>query len=403
MADNTTLDAGSGGDVIATDDIAGVKHQRVKIQHGVDGSATDVSAASPLPVTANLSAVDNAVLDAIDAVLDLINAKLVGGTIIGDVNLSATDNAVLDSIVTNVAAIVAAEGAALGSGVLLQGDDGTDRKNINVDAATGKLQVDVFGTVTANLSAVDNAVLDAIDAVLDLINAKLVSGTIIGDVNLSATDNAVLDAMAASLVTIVASVGGTHVDDAAFTAGADDGVPIFAKFDDTSPDSVDEDDAGIIRMSANRNLYNTIRDAAGNERGVNVDASNQLAIVGPVNAAAVGGMSFDMLALAASDNDKIIKASAGTLYFISVQSIDATPVYLKLFDAASITPGTTAADLQFMCPAAATAANGAGIVLNFSPGIEFATGIVALIATGVALDDNTAVGANEVIVTLGFK
>ena len=56
-----------------------------------------------------------------------------------------------------------------------------------------------------------------------------------------------------------------------------------------------------------------------------------------------------------------------------------------------------------MCPAAATAANGAGIVLNFSPGIEFATGIVALIATGVALANNTAVSANEVIVTLGFK
>ena len=50
MADNTTLNEGSGGDVIASDDIAGVKHQRVKIEHGADGSATDVSSASPLPV-----------------------------------------------------------------------------------------------------------------------------------------------------------------------------------------------------------------------------------------------------------------------------------------------------------------------------------------------------------------
>ena len=30
MADNTTLDSGTGGDVIATDDILGVKYQRVK-------------------------------------------------------------------------------------------------------------------------------------------------------------------------------------------------------------------------------------------------------------------------------------------------------------------------------------------------------------------------------------
>lgn len=50
MADNTTLNPGSGGDVIASDDIGGVKHQRVKIEYGVDGSATDVSPAFPLPV-----------------------------------------------------------------------------------------------------------------------------------------------------------------------------------------------------------------------------------------------------------------------------------------------------------------------------------------------------------------
>lgn len=31
-------------------DIGGIHHQRVKVQHGADGSATDVSSASPLPV-----------------------------------------------------------------------------------------------------------------------------------------------------------------------------------------------------------------------------------------------------------------------------------------------------------------------------------------------------------------
>jgi hypothetical protein len=40
-------------------------------------------------------------------------------------------------------AAVDVEGAALASGVLLQGDDGTDRKNINVDPTTGDVQVDV--------------------------------------------------------------------------------------------------------------------------------------------------------------------------------------------------------------------------------------------------------------------
>lgn len=47
MADNTQM---SADDNIATDDIAGVKHQRVKVQYGADGSATDVSSSNPMPV-----------------------------------------------------------------------------------------------------------------------------------------------------------------------------------------------------------------------------------------------------------------------------------------------------------------------------------------------------------------
>ncbi len=50
MADNTTLNPGTGGDVIASDDIGGVKFQRVKPAWGADGSAVDVSEANPLPV-----------------------------------------------------------------------------------------------------------------------------------------------------------------------------------------------------------------------------------------------------------------------------------------------------------------------------------------------------------------
>jgi hypothetical protein len=50
MADNVTLNAGSGGDTVAADDIGGVKYQRVKNTFGADGVATDVSAVNPFPV-----------------------------------------------------------------------------------------------------------------------------------------------------------------------------------------------------------------------------------------------------------------------------------------------------------------------------------------------------------------
>jgi hypothetical protein len=48
MADNVPITAGTGTS-IATDDVGGVQFQRVKPAVGADGSATDVSAAAPMP------------------------------------------------------------------------------------------------------------------------------------------------------------------------------------------------------------------------------------------------------------------------------------------------------------------------------------------------------------------
>lgn len=76
-----------------------------------------------------------------------------------------------------------------------------------------------------------------------------------------------------------AAAGGTSAnDDSAFTIGSQPGTPMMGLFDDTTPDSIDENDVGVVRMSANRNLFTTLRDAAGNERGVNVTAGNALTV-----------------------------------------------------------------------------------------------------------------------------
>lgn len=79
--------------------------------------------------------------------------------------------------------------------------------------------------------------------------------------------------------TISGAGGGVSaIDDSAFAVASDSGTPAMGLFDDTTPDSVDEGDVGVVRMSANRNAYTTIRDAAGNERGVNVTAGNALTV-----------------------------------------------------------------------------------------------------------------------------
>lgn len=134
MADNITLNSGSGGASLATDEISSVHHQRVKVQHGTDGTATDAAAASPLPTDAALRT------DAISS----------GGTLLVPkfANISAAssgDNAL-------VAAVASATIRVLSLAVVAAGEvdayfhDGTD--NLMGDA-TNKLNLDVDGTAGA--------------------------------------------------------------------------------------------------------------------------------------------------------------------------------------------------------------------------------------------------------------
>jgi hypothetical protein len=87
MADNTTLNAGTGGDVIATDDIGGVKYQRVKVTYGGDGTAQDVNQVFPLPVqNSEVTSVYRATfasqaVGASKVFLDLFNATGSGNTL----------------------------------------------------------------------------------------------------------------------------------------------------------------------------------------------------------------------------------------------------------------------------------------------------------------------------------
>lgn len=68
-------------------------------------------------------------------------------------------------------------------------------------------------------------------------------------------------------------IGGTTITGINFTPQA-----FMGMFDNVSPTVPAEDTFQYLRMSSNRNLFSQIRDAAGNERGANVNASNQLSV-----------------------------------------------------------------------------------------------------------------------------
>lgn len=124
-------------------------------------------------------------------------------------------------------------------------------------------------------------------------------------------------------------------------------------FDDTSPTAITENQFGFLRMSANRNLYGTIRDAAGNERGANVDASNRLTTAPTMVSGSVASGAYASGALASgsiasgamvdlgAQADTVCATDTGTCTHIALtKKINATLTAMNTNVQAAIPAGT---------------------------------------------------------------
>jgi hypothetical protein len=198
MADNIAVTEGAGKTVATDDILVDGTHAQGQVQFVklVDGTPNGTGS-----VRVNQAAKANALTVA--PASDITDATYIGDIKFGEA-LPAGTNAIGklaantgvdigDVDVTSVPAPLSTTGGGTEAAALRVTLANDSTGVVSVDDGGGALTID--GTVTANLSATDNAVLDTIDAVLDAINAKLVTGTVIGDVNLGATDNAVLDAI----------------------------------------------------------------------------------------------------------------------------------------------------------------------------------------------------------------
>ena len=101
---------------------------------------------------------------------------------------------------------------------------------------------------------------------------------------------------------------------------------------------------------------------------------------------------------AATTNAASVKASAGTVYSITVSNTAASPRYVKLYNKASApTVGTDVPVLTIPVPA-----GGVVSVLFGTTGHRLATGIALAITANAADSDTTAVGASEVKVATAY-
>lgn len=111
---------------------------------------------------------------------------------------------------------------------------------------------------------------------------------------------------------------------------------LLAQLDDTSPSTVTENQFGPLRMGAKRSLHTQLRDAAGNDRGANVNASNQLSVsvdnTAGVNVAQVGAATvLTGNGTAGSGAIRVCVASDNTAFSVDTE----LPAALALTDSLS--------------------------------------------------------------------
>jgi hypothetical protein len=313
----------------------------------------------------------------------------------------------------------------------------------------------VSGTVTANLSATDNAVLDAIE-----VDTTTIAGAVAGtemqvDVvaALPAGNNNIGDVDVASVVPGTAATNLGKAEDAAHTTG-DTGVAILGVRRDTAASGADTDgDYGTINLDATGRLWahdpvaeallttidadtggiltavQTLDNAiSGSEMQVDVVAALPAGTNAIGKLAANSGVDIgdvDVTSISAGTNtigdvgikprtsggytifrsidldetEEEVKATAGQVFGWYIFNAAATTHYVKFYNAttANVTVGTTTPVLTIPVPAG-SAAN-----VFTDTGIAFGTAITAAATTGVADNDTGAPAANAVVINVFYS
>ena len=163
------------------------------------------------------------------------------------------NSAEMNTSLNNIEAGFATEGSALGSGVLLQGDDGTDRKNINVDATTGDVQVDVTNTVTVSgtITETNSAAILADTASMDTNLA-----TIAGDTTSLDGKDLMLGTDFSNVLGTASLVTATQADNLVNTTDAVNTAALGYVFDGTAWDRLrgDSTNGVTVNLGANNDV-----------------------------------------------------------------------------------------------------------------------------------------------------
>lgn len=113
------------------------------------------------------------------------------------------------------------------------------------------------------------------------------------------------------------------------------------------------------------------------------------------------GTSLNSKISLATTNTTVVKASAGTLYDITVGNNSANIAYLKVYNATSVTCGSGTPVLRYIVPGATSGGAGSNVVS--SVGMSFSTGMSYCLTGAIADADTTAVAANAYLINVTYK
>lgn len=453
MADNVTLPASSGTFVAAADEIsAGVYVQRIKVTFGTDGTATDVSAASPLPVdigaaTIELGATSLAALESVTATGPLTDTQLratpvpVSGTFwqtTQPVSGTITANAGSGTFAISAAALPLPSGASTAA---------------NQSTANGHL-----ATIAGAIKTEDAPAVSGDAGIMALAMRQLADTTSTdndGDYTALKIDEEGRLKVATKPASYVATTGNittnggivwincSRASNIVFSMVATSLVGHNVAFE-VSNNTTNGTDGAWYGMQAIRTNANTIETSSGTLAAtpaygweVSVNGWNAFRVratahtsgtaayilqpgsyaTEPIPAAQVSATqpisgsltsagtttntpatpTASIVNSAATTNGTVVKGSAGTIYGVVASNTNAATRFLKLHNSATVTPGTTAVALTIPIPSNTV------VSVNFGElGMRFGTGI-CLSITGAAGDsDTTAIGANEVKVNTAY-
>lgn len=388
MSDGLILNAGSGGATLATDDIGGIHYQIQKLAYGALDSATLVDTTNRMPTAAAQNGTWN-----ITNISGTVSLPTGAATAAKQPALGTAGSASSD--------VITVQGIASMTALKVDGSGVTQPVSGTFWQATQPVSAASLPLPTgASTAAKQPALGTAGTASTDVLTIQGIAGM----TKLLVTPDSV--ALPANQSVNVSQLAGTTTDTNSGVKSAGTLRVVLATDQPqltnkllVTPDANSAVNLGQIAGTSTATGNGTA--SAGCQR-VTIASDNTAFPVSDLPVTS-GGLSFvAIVASAASNNKTQVKGSAGQLYFISAQNLNASPRYLKVFNntSAGVTAGTTAADYQFMIPGNTA---GAGLVLNVDKGIAMGTGITIMVTGAIGATDNTSISANEVTVLVGYK